>query len=647
MGYRVLEFRVDFEPEIEAKIGDWLGKCRNIWNIGLSVLEDLDASRYWNKEDQAYYHRCPVDKKWNYRAVYLGLDGSIFKGDRNGYRVVSITAFDDSRVFVDQWVEISTFDEKTIFKLSVPCSTILQSTQHTKEMMEVKVVTTQKKQHEGVWSSVEFSNVRGWLGVGNLTGYSCPIATHREPPIDNYRWAAKNSISKISREDILEQLAHDHGVPADLLSVPSEYRYGVLKGLSISWQEYIKSRSGQSKTKRGKPRYKKLRDGYETLVSGRSNTARIGEKDELTLPGLGKVRVPGLRHRWCSLGETIPEIATFKIVKKPKGYYLQLTGELPKSQRLLKRTLPAVGIDPGIIFYASFDDGGTIENPRYYRNAQAQLQRQEREKHRKLEAALILWLNNPDRTVADIKAVIRVGDEDAARLLSAKTPLAITEIVGSSRFNQLKYRAVPPSNRLRQVEKQISRLHEKTKNQRKAFIHKQSTWIVRKHSAIAIENGLQREELRHRAKPKINKEKNCYEPNQKKAKSGLTKSLADAGHGAFIAQLEQKAKLGERPFVRCKAEGSTANCPVCETANPFVKPNFPGQKYHCQTCGFEAGRNQKAAIYLILHAHLDGKIPAEELHPITQDVLSRRIEWIAQHSESKKGKKRKPKQANG
>ncbi len=644
---KVLEFKPRFTPEQIQLIDKWLEPSRYIWNIALSEFEKLDLNFRWHKESKSYYAVSALT--WDIKYVYLNSDGSsareLSRDERQ--KAIAINAYRETPDGIewfsydrDLWLSHHEIGKHKI-KYLAPCSQILnhRSIYWTKFLPVVRMATTERgRTEDSIYTSAELSWMRGWKGEDNCTGYSCPIYLWNDPVFHNTSFTGGDSPSRVVKREILQELiernlfAKNGGYP-DIIGIPYEYAQGIIKNLCVSWQEYIKSRSGASQIKRGRPKYKSANDAIDTLASGKSNTSYISGKDEIKLPGLGAVKVTGLSDRWINNDSTTPEkINTFKIVRRASGYYLQLTGEIKRSPKLLKNPDKATGIDPGLKSYLVHADGREVENPRYLRNTLEKIKKLQRQLNAKLTHNLIMWICNPVRTIQDVKEVCpSLSDKQINNLLGLKTKAEIVEAIGPAYTGKLE-RIVGYSNRCKAIEKHIKRLHEKVKAQRKAFIEKQSTWIIRKHEAIVIEDGMQSANLRRKAKPKFNKEKNSYDRNNAKAKSGLSKSLADGGHGAFISALERKAEGTNRDLIKHPARGTTQNCPICENeANIDLSVRW----YACKVCGYEGDRDRKSGIYMLVHSYLRGSIKFEQLPEVVQKAIGDREQWDARNSSSK------------
>ena len=580
-----IEFKAKLTEEQEAKVLSWLPSLRVIWNLGLNALERFDDYHEYDKVSKTYVAKCPI----NYNYKYYQVD--------------------------KKWI-------------SAPYSEIVNSRSKLfikRSCKEVRNVTTKaaydrsKDANNVCFTTADLNYVHGWRNESGLVGYSCPLPQdYKESKIQTPNFFG---LSVLTRNDNLAKLPKE--LSEKLLNVPSKYRYGVLTSLGTSWQEYDKS----SKKKknggivRGKPKYKKIGiDEIKTLFSANAKTLVTPLPDDiLKIGGLGKVKVRGLNRRWINSDGSIPKVAVFKIIKRSSDWFIQLTGEKTKSLRLRKNTIKATALDPGLNNWNTTDDGVKYENPRYYRNAELRLSNLQSLLSHKLTHNLVLWLNNPNRTISEIQQHCpSLGEVKISLLLRAKSELEISNLVSKSTLNYLKFRAVPTSNKILQLKKQISKLHEVTANQRRNFNHKHSTWLVRNNEIVIHEDGLQNEGLKKKANSKVNEDKSGFDRNNASAKSGLTKSLSDAGHGAFMGMLEQKAKVANRRFERFPAKHTTQECPVCNHRQ-VMPPDI--RTYICGECNWQCDRDQKAAIFMMVRSYEKGTVAYEQLSESVKNVL--------------------------
>ena len=554
-----VEFKCYPTPEQEILIERWLEISKAVWNHGLSALEEFDKNYYWYKATEGVNGKEPGNfapicrLPWEYRPYWLNENGSINlegKGD--------IIWVPFSRIYDDR------------------------SHWYIKELSRVKVPQASEKKQSWGWKNNEDSM---------LTGYSCPIPCDwKEPMLHRPGLQQSGGLGQVIKGDNLAERSREF-----TQEMPYKFRTGVLAGLDTSWQEFTKSRAGiQNGAVRGRPRFKRKRDKTQTVVHPNPKDA-IEPKGKNILggiPSLGKLKVKGLDRRWRNSDGSIPKIATFKLCKYPSGYYVQLTGDLQRSRRI-KANSKAVGIDPGLDNYLTLSNGKKYGNPRFYRHAQATLAELQRELAAKLIHRLILWLNHPQRLHKEIREFINISPKKAEELCKVKTEAEGVALIGGMFWQKLKW-SLPKSKEQEKLEAKISKLHEKIRRQRSAFNNKISSEIVTNYEFISCENGLQSQNLRKEAKPQEDLEKGGYKKNGKARKSGLAKSLSDAGHGDVIAKIEQKSKRDQRTFKRNPAAYTSQTCPVCcqkmsEMSDPKIKV------YQC-ACGWKQDRDVNAAI---------------------------------------------------
>jgi putative transposase len=194
-----------------------------------------------------------------------------------------------------------------------------------------------------------------------------------------------------------------------------------------------------------------------------------------------------------------------------------------------------IGIDLGITHFAALSDGTFIESPRYYRRAQ-----------RKLE-----------------------------------------------RLQQALSRKKRGSHRRENMRKTVAKTHRKIANQRRDFHHKQAKKLVNEHQTIIFE-ALQIPNISKRARPKQD-ENGTYLPNGAAAKSGLSKSILDAGWGQFQQIVSYKAACAGRDVLKVNPRYTSQVCSQCGT----VRKKFLEERWHSCACGCELDRDTNAAINIL------------------------------------------------
>jgi putative transposase len=194
-----------------------------------------------------------------------------------------------------------------------------------------------------------------------------------------------------------------------------------------------------------------------------------------------------------------------------------------------------VGIDLGVSHFAALSDGTFIENPRHYRRAQKKL-------------------------------------ENLQQALSRKKR---------------------GSHRREKARKAVAKTHRKIANQRRDFHHKQSKQLVQEHQTIVFEE-LEITNISKSANPKQD-ENGTYLPNGAAAKSGLNKSILDAGWGQFQQIVTHKAACAGRTVLKVNPRYTSQVCSQCGT----VRKKDLSERWHSCECGAELDRDTNAAINIL------------------------------------------------
>lgn len=201
----------------------------------------------------------------------------------------------------------------------------------------------------------------------------------------------------------------------------------------------------------------------------------------------------------------------------------------------LPQTGSAVGIDMGTAHFATTSDGAHVPNPRYVAASANRL------------AAL-------QRAVARKKRGSNGRKKAAAR---------------------------------------VRALHGKIRRQRLDHAHKAALELVREHDLIACE-ALPVANMTRRAKPKPDPEKpGAFLPNGAAAKTGLNRSILDAGWGVFLDVLRAKAESAGRVVVGVDPRFTSQTCAEC---GHVAAGNRVSQAvFRCLACGHEAHADVNAA----------------------------------------------------
>lgn len=236
------------------------------------------------------------------------------------------------------------------------------------------------------------------------------------------------------------------------------------------------------------------------------------------------------------------KIKTTTIKQEGDHWYVVFACEVKKEVQY-HPSEEAVGVDLGLLHFATLSTGETIENPRYYRKAEANLKRlQQSLSHKKKK--------------------------------NAKTGCK--------------------GNRRKKALKAVSKAYRKVRYQRQNFLHKASYQLVKQYQTIAIEK-LQPVNMSKRPKPKQDEETGHYLPNGVSAKMGLNKSINDAGWGIFIGYCEYKAASAGARVIKVDPKYTSQICSGC---GAIVKKELSERVHKC-SCGLEIDRDHNAAINIL------------------------------------------------
>jgi len=199
----------------------------------------------------------------------------------------------------------------------------------------------------------------------------------------------------------------------------------------------------------------------------------------------------------------------------------------------------AAGVDVGIATFATTSDGTHIDNPRY-------------------------------------------GQLAADRLAAAQQALA-----GKQRG----------SNHRRAAREAVASRHRKIANQRRNFHHHAARALVASYDLIAVEDLTIKNMLR-RAKPRPHPDNpGVFLPNGGAAKTGLNRSISDAGWGQFVSILRAKAEEAGRTVIDVDPRHTSDACGRC---GHIAEENRVSQAvFRCQSCGLEADADEHAAANIL------------------------------------------------
>jgi putative transposase len=218
------------------------------------------------------------------------------------------------------------------------------------------------------------------------------------------------------------------------------------------------------------------------------------------IPETGRVYLQGIGHVKVTQHRRVDgRVKTIQAKREGRHWYLVLScDDVPTKP--LDHTCAVVGIDVGVASFLATSDGDFVDNPRH----------------------------------------ARVG---AGRLTAAQRVLARKQC-GSN--NRLAARET------------VANRHRKIANQRKDFHHKVAQQLVEEYDVLVVEK-LAVKNMTKRATPKPDSENpGQFLPNGGSAKTGLNRSINDAGWAQFRSILEAKAEEAGRTVMSVNPTGGLA-----------------------------------------------------------------------------------------
>jgi putative transposase len=261
------------------------------------------------------------------------------------------------------------------------------------------------------------------------------------------------------------------------------------------------------------------------------------------LPEQRRVYLQGIGQVKVALHrEVAGRVKTIQIKRKGRRWILVLScDDVPTNP--LPVTGSQAGIDVGIVSFATTSDGEHIDNPRWARAS-------------------------------------------AERLAAAQQRLARARRGGNNRAAKRET---------------VAARHRKIANQRKDFHHKQARALAARYDLIVVED-LKIANMLRRAKPVADPANpGNYLPNGARAKSGLNRSISDAGWGQFVSILRAKAEEAGRAWIEVDPRHTSDRCEAC---GHVARENRVTQaEFACQRCAHRAPADEHAA-HNILRAGL-------------------------------------------
>ena len=150
-----------------------------------------------------------------------------------------------------------------------------------------------------------------------------------------------------------------------------------------------------------------------------------------------------------------------------------------------------------------------------------------------------------------------------------------------------KYRKGPKSRNFQKQKLRVARAHETLANMRRDFLHKTSTAMSETQAIVFVED------LRIRAMTRSAKGTREAPGRNVRQKSGLNRSLLSQGWGTFLSLLEDKlARRGGR-LVRVDPRNTSRTCSACGHVSPENRKTQ--EAFVCVACGHAENADANAA----------------------------------------------------
>ena len=335
---------------------------------------------------------------------------------------------------------------------------------------------------------------------------------------DAYRMVGKS----ITYYDQANQLPEIKSIREEYQDIHSQVLQDVLRRVKKAFDNFFRRvKNGEEP---GYPRFQGC-NHYDSFTFPQSGFS-LTHDNRVCLSKIGSIKVR--LHRPVE-----GEIKTCTIKREGNCWYVVFSCQV--EAELLPVSGEAIGIDLGLLHFATLSDGSAIENPRYFRK----------------------------------------GEKKLATLQQALA------------------RKKRGSHRRKKTVQRVGKAHRKVRNQRADFLHKQSRKLVNTYGLIVFEE-LQPANMSKRAKPKQD-ENGKYLPNGGSAKSGLNKSIVDAGWSQFVQFCTYKAEDAGREVVQVNPRYTSQVCSGCGT----VKQKELSERWHRCECGTELDRDHNAALNIL------------------------------------------------
>lgn len=151
------------------------------------------------------------------------------------------------------------------------------------------------------------------------------------------------------------------------------------------------------------------------------------------------------------------------------------------------------------------------------------------------------------------------------------------------------------SNRRARAVQRVAQQHRSIRRQRMNHAHQLSRRLVNNYDVIVVEK-LRIKNMVRRPRPRKNAD-GTFEANGAAAKSGLNKTILDAGWGQLLQMLAYKAEDAGRELVAVNPRGTSQRCAECGYSDK--KNRRSRAVFHCLGCGHDAHADINAACNIL------------------------------------------------
>ena len=345
-------------------------------------------------------------------------------------------------------------------------------------------------------------------------------------------WMHSKSVSKYDLNKYCAALAKEFAFANELNSMA---RQAAAERAWSAISRFYDNCKKQIPGKKGFPKFKKHCRSVEYKTSGwklSGNRKAITFSDK---KGIGKLKLKGT---YDLNYYQLDQIKRVRLVKRADGYYCQFAVNADV-QIETEPTGKAIGLDVGIKYFLADSNGSTVENPQFYRKAEKQLNRANRQKSKKYRKS--------------------------AKLIPVLSPHAAKGLKQESK-NYHKAR------------KRYARKHLRVSRQRKEYCKRVAYSVIQSNDLVAYEDLNVKGMVRNRH---------------------LAKSISDVGWSTFRVWLEYFGKKYGKLTIAVSPHNTSQNCSNC---GQKVKKSLSTRTHICLYCGYVADRDVNAAINILKKA---------------------------------------------